>query len=270
MISSSDSLSSEVSESESESEAELLADEVSSACSSTTSSSKSAFPLPLSTAVTVVMANTAGVVYTGRKFLDAKRDARGPMRGHVELMARRGPRAVNTLMQSLTPVARTLARSTSRARPSFLSPLLVRYNHAQPSQSAEAASAGRTTHFGFQTVREEDKEDMVKHVFSSVAGKYDLMNDAMSMGVHRLWKDEYVGGLNPGAKRPMRCIDVAGGTGDIAMRILDHAREHHADRETSVDVVDINPEMLKEGFKRFKKTMYHNSLSSASTRAVLN
>ena len=171
-------------------------------------------------------------------------------------------------MQSLTPVTRSLVRTASRARPACLSPLLARYNHTQPTPNAEAGSAGRTTHFGFQTVREEDKEDMVKHVFSSVASKYDLMNDAMSMGVHRLWKDEYVGSLKPGAKGPMRCIDVAGGTGDIALRILDHARENYADRESSVDVVDINPEMLKEGFKRFKKTMYHNSSWSASTRLL--
>ncbi|OBZ68756.1 2-methoxy-6-polyprenyl-1,4-benzoquinol methylase, mitochondrial [Grifola frondosa] len=57
----------------------------------------------------------------------------------------------------------------------------------------------------------------------------------------------------------MSCIDVAGGTGDIALRILDFAREKYADRETRVDVVDINGEMLKEGYKRFKKTMYHNT-----------
>lgn len=100
---------------------------------------------------------------------------------------------------------------------------------------------------------------MVRHVFDSVASKYDLMNDAMSMGIHRIWKDEFVGSLKPGAKGPMRCIDVAGGTGDIALRILDHAREKYADRETSVVVTDINGEMLKEGYKRFKKTMYHNS-----------
>jgi 2-methoxy-6-polyprenyl-1,4-benzoquinol methylase len=60
----------------------------------------------------------------------------------------------------------------------------------------------------------------------------------------------------------LRCIDVAGGTGDIALRILDHAREKYADRETTVEVVDINGQMLKEGFRRFKKTMYHNSQSS--------
>lgn len=85
------------------------------------------------------------------------------------------------------------------------------------------------------------------------------MNDATSFGVHRLWKDAFVSKLQPGRKGPMKCIDVAGGTGDIALRILDYARENYYDRETSVDVVDINAQMLKEGFKRFKQTMYHNS-----------
>ena len=87
----------------------------------------------------------------------------------------------------------------------------------------------------------------------------DLMNDAMSLGVHRLWKDEFISLLDPGRKGDMKCIDVAGGTGDIALRILDWCREKYADRETSVEVVDINPEMLREGYTRFKKTMYHNS-----------
>ena len=84
------------------------------------------------------------------------------------------------------------------------------------------------------------------------------MNDAMSLGVHRIWKDS-VSLLRPGSRGPVRCVDVAGGTGDIALRILDYARETHADRETRVDIVDINGEMLKEGSKRLKKTMYHNS-----------
>ena len=79
------------------------------------------------------------------------------------------------------------------------------------------------------------------------------------MGVHRLWKDTFVGELDPGRRGPIRVLDVAGGTGDIALRILDHAREKYADRETTVEVLDINPEMLAEGQKRFKKTMYHNS-----------
>jgi 2-methoxy-6-polyprenyl-1,4-benzoquinol methylase len=103
---------------------------------------------------------------------------------------------------------------------------------------------------------------MVKEVFDSVASNYDLMNDATSFGVHRLWKDSFVSSLRPGRKGPMKCIDVAGGTGDIALRILDHARETYADRETTVDIADINAEMLKEGFRRFKKTMYHNSTSN--------
>ena len=85
------------------------------------------------------------------------------------------------------------------------------------------------------------------------------MNDTMSLGVHRLWKDFFVSLLRPGSNGPFFCIDVAGGTGDIALRILDHARESYGDRETRVDVVDINGEMLKEGHTRFKKTLYHNS-----------
>ncbi|KAJ3772379.1 UbiE/COQ5 methyltransferase [Lentinula raphanica] len=125
--------------------------------------------------------------------------------------------------------------------------------------SSSSDTHRKTTSFGFQTVPEDAKESMVKSVFDSVASKYDLMNDAMSMGVHRLWKDQFVGDLKPGRRGPMRCIDVAGGTGDIALRILDFAREKYADRETSVEVVDINDQMLKEGFRRFKQTMYHNT-----------
>jgi 2-methoxy-6-polyprenyl-1,4-benzoquinol methylase len=127
------------------------------------------------------------------------------------------------------------------------------------SSSSRCSSEQKTTHFGYRDVPVNDKESMVKNVFSSVASSYDVMNDAMSFGVHRLWKDEYISSLSPGSSGPMRCIDVAGGTGDIALRILDHARLQHYDRETTVDVVDINPNMLKEGQKRFKQTMYHNS-----------
>lgn len=101
------------------------------------------------------------------------------------------------------------------------------------------------------------------------------MNDAMSFGVHRLWKDTYVKRLNP--KGGIRCLDVAGGTGssllsvyhnevmyrscgrtgDIALRILDHAKDKHSDRDVHVQVLDINKEMLAEGQKRFARTMYH-------------
>ena len=124
----------------------------------------------------------------------------------------------------------------------------------------------KTASFGYKTVLEDEKESLVKNVFDSVASKYDLMNDASSLGVHRLWKDSFVSALKPGRKGPMRCIDVAGGTGDIALRILDYARENYADRETTVEVVDINDQMLKEGYRNFKKTMYHNSMFFYSFR----
>ncbi|KAI4525284.1 UbiE/COQ5 methyltransferase [Schizophyllum commune Loenen D] len=132
---------------------------------------------------------------------------------------------------------------------------VARSFNASPSD----AQPRRTVSFGFQNVPEEEKQNLVKNVFDSVASNYDLMNDATSFGVHRLWKDNFVDSLKPGQKGPMKCIDVAGGTGDIALRILDYAREKYADRETTVDVADINGEMLKEGYKRFKKTMYHNT-----------
>ncbi|KAJ7095954.1 ubiquinone menaquinone biosynthesis methyltransferase UbiE [Mycena belliarum] len=135
---------------------------------------------------------------------------------------------------------------------------LARSINTQPTNNP-SNSTPRTASFGFKTVPEEEKETLVKNVFDSVASSYDLMNDASSLGVHRLWKDTFVSSLRPGRKGPLRCIDVAGGTGDIALRILDYAREKYADRETTVEVVDINAQMLKEGFRRFKKTMYHNT-----------
>jgi len=159
---------------------------------------------------------------------------------------------------------KNIHRSTRRAVPPFPT---SRSNYTSTSTGAptpppapENSEPPRQTHFGFRTVAEEEKEHLVRGVFSSVASKYDLMNDAMSVGVHRLWKDDFVSLLKPGSKGPIKCLDVAGGTGDIALRILDYAREKHADRETTVDVADINPGMLKEGYTRFKKTMYHNSM----------
>jgi 2-methoxy-6-polyprenyl-1,4-benzoquinol methylase len=92
-------------------------------------------------------------------------------------------------------------------------------------------------------------------VFSSVASSYDIMNDVMSAGIHRLWKDHYVSKMNPHGG--MQILDVAGGTGDIAIRMLDHARTKYADRDTKVTILDINPEMLEEGKKRMAQTMYH-------------
>jgi demethylmenaquinone methyltransferase/2-methoxy-6-polyprenyl-1,4-benzoquinol methylase len=97
--------------------------------------------------------------------------------------------------------------------------------------------------FGFRRVAREEKQGLVRGVFERVAGRYDLMNDLMSMGLHRLWKAEMITALKP---RPgMRLLDVAGGTGDIAFRFLDRAGEG-----ASAVVCDINPAMVSVGRDR--------------------
>src|SRR5579862_6669022 len=104
----------------------------------------------------------------------------------------------------------------------------------------------KTASFGFREVPEGEKEGLVREVFSSVAARYDLMNDLMSAGVHRIWKDAMVEWLNP---RPgWNCIDVAGGTGDIAFRIAAMARSRGG--EAAITVCDINEKMVGEGVRR--------------------
>lgn len=98
-----------------------------------------------------------------------------------------------------------------------------------------------TTHFGFRKVASEEKAGMVRGVFDRVASRYDLMNDLMSGGLHRLWKKEMVGWLAPRAG--MRILDVAGGTGDIAFRMIKRAA-------CEVTVCDINQHMVEEGRDR--------------------
>ena len=101
----------------------------------------------------------------------------------------------------------------------------------------------RTTHFGFQTVPEAEKAGRVHGVFSSVAARYDLMNDLMSAGVHRLWKDAVIDWMAP---RPgMRLLDVAGGTGDISFRFLDRVKG-----QGEATVCDMTQAMLDEGARR--------------------
>ena len=99
-------------------------------------------------------------------------------------------------------------------------------------------------------------------VFSSVASSYDTMNDLMSLGIHRVWKDHFVRSLNPGSKSTesgWNILDIAGGTGDIAFRMLDHATNINGDLNTKVTVADINPDMLAEGRKRALETPYAHS-----------
>jgi demethylmenaquinone methyltransferase/2-methoxy-6-polyprenyl-1,4-benzoquinol methylase len=98
-----------------------------------------------------------------------------------------------------------------------------------------------TTYFGYKEIPEDKKSTLVRGVFDSVANRYDLMNDLMSGGLHRLWKNEMVSMLAP--LPGMRILDVAGGTGDIAFRILKRAA-------CQVTVLDINQHMLNEGIDR--------------------
>ncbi len=91
----------------------------------------------------------------------------------------------------------------------------------------------KTTHFGYQTVPETEKAGRVQGVFNSVASRYDVMNDVMSMGIHRVWKDAMMDWLAP---RPgQTLLDVAGGTGDVALRFLKRAGHGHA---TELDLTE--------------------------------
>ena len=103
-------------------------------------------------------------------------------------------------------------------------------------------TAEQTTHFGFETVPEAEKAGKVQNVFTSVASKYDIMNDIMSVGIHRIWKEAMMDWLAP---RPgQKLLDVAGGTGDISFKFLKRAGSGHA------TVLDITENMLIEGRKR--------------------
>ncbi|KAI5694457.1 hypothetical protein M8J77_012654 [Diaphorina citri] len=122
-----------------------------------------------------------------------------------------------------------------------------RWNHTSDQ------SQDKTTHFGFETVNEEEKTGKVYEVFENVAKSYDTMNDAMSFGIHRLWKDIFIDRLGP--THDTKLLDVAGGTGDIAFRFLNYvdklppntSSEHCAPHVT---VADINRAMLDVGEQR--------------------
>ncbi|OOY18965.1 bifunctional demethylmenaquinone methyltransferase/2-methoxy-6-polyprenyl-1,4-benzoquinol methylase [Thioclava sp. DLFJ5-1] len=115
-----------------------------------------------------------------------------------------------------------------------------------------SAEQSKTTHFGFQTVDEDAKAGMVHGVFSRVASKYDIMNDLMSMGIHRVWKDAMMDWLAP---RPgQKLLDVAGGTGDVSFRFLKRAGSGHA------TVCDMTESMLLEGRKRAEAESMADSL----------
>ncbi|MBZ9859286.1 bifunctional demethylmenaquinone methyltransferase/2-methoxy-6-polyprenyl-1,4-benzoquinol methylase UbiE [Mesorhizobium sp. CA12] len=110
------------------------------------------------------------------------------------------------------------------------------------------AAGGMETSYGFRKVGEGEKQPLVNDVFHKVANRYDLMNDLMSAGLHRLWKDAMVAWLNPPKKAGWKVLDVAGGTGDIAFRIIEASQ-----RQAHATVLDINGSMLAVGRDRAEK-----------------
>ncbi|MEM7498710.1 MAG: bifunctional demethylmenaquinone methyltransferase/2-methoxy-6-polyprenyl-1,4-benzoquinol methylase UbiE [Pseudomonadota bacterium] len=125
-------------------------------------------------------------------------------------------------------------------------PIPTETSKAAAVAAVENRAAERTTHFGAEEIPEGEKAGRVHGVFSSVAARYDLMNDLMSGGVHRLWKDAMVNWLAP--KPGWQVLDVAGGTGDIAFRVAEAMRG-----AGHVTVCDLTEAMLEEGRARAEK-----------------
>lgn len=126
-------------------------------------------------------------------------------------------------------------------------PPMPQHNAKSPDDKPSSGSAGEAP-FGFQNVAAEKKAGLVRQVFERVSGRYDLMNDVMSLGAHRLWKAAMVDALDPRPGR--RYLDVAGGTGDIAFRIYERLRRKWPDHTPDITVCDINPAMLAVGRDR--------------------
>ncbi|MGJ5617824.1 bifunctional demethylmenaquinone methyltransferase/2-methoxy-6-polyprenyl-1,4-benzoquinol methylase UbiE [Sulfitobacter sp. MF3-043] len=110
----------------------------------------------------------------------------------------------------------------------------------------------KTTHFGAQTVLESEKAGKVKSLFGDVASKYDIMNDVMSVGIHRIWKEAMMDWLAPRAGQKL--LDVAGGTGDVSFKFLKRAGSGHA------TVLDLTEQMLVEGRQRAEADSLADSL----------
>jgi demethylmenaquinone methyltransferase/2-methoxy-6-polyprenyl-1,4-benzoquinol methylase len=132
------------------------------------------------------------------------------------------------------------------------------------SPDQKSMQEAETTHFGERTVPLTDKQGLVDEVFNKVAGRYDLMNDVMSAGIHRIWKDALVARLAPPKRGtlPYRVLDMAGGTGDVAERIV-NASVGYAE----VTVGDINEEMLAVGRERAKAWRFPRQVTFVTANA---
>jgi len=119
---------------------------------------------------------------------------------------------------------------------------------ADPNPAPSDRPSGRTVPFGHRDVDAEEKPALVRAIFDSVAGRYDLMNDLMSLGVHRLWKARMIDWLAP---RPAwHIVDLAGGTGDIAFHILDRFADGDRGPHPRITVADANRQMMLVGRDR--------------------
>ena len=125
-----------------------------------------------------------------------------------------------------------------------------------------ATNKPATTHFGYREVAVDDKTSLVHEVFSSVAGKYDLMNDLMSFGIHRLWKREFV--ANSGIRMGEKVLDLAGGTGDISTLL-----SPRVGARGRVVMTDINPDMLELGRRRLEDRGIGSNVNFALANAEL-
>jgi demethylmenaquinone methyltransferase/2-methoxy-6-polyprenyl-1,4-benzoquinol methylase len=116
------------------------------------------------------------------------------------------------------------------------------------SEQRSTAAGGMETSYGYRTVPEDQKQGLVNQVFHRVARRYDLMNDLMSGGMHRVWKQALVSWLNPPKRAGWTVLDVAGGTGDVAFRIVEASG-----RTARATVLDINGSMLGVGRERAER-----------------
>jgi len=117
-----------------------------------------------------------------------------------------------------------------------------------------------TTHFGFKTVEEEKKVELVANVFDSVATKYDLMNDVLSLGIHRLWKRFTI--AHSGVRKGQKVLDLAGGTGDLTAKF-----SRIVGQTGHVILADINDSMLKVGRNKLRDTGFEGNIDYIQANA---
>ncbi|KAG4065509.1 hypothetical protein HA402_013279 [Bradysia odoriphaga] len=159
-------------------------------------------------------------------------------------------------------------RLTTQHRRYAIRALQKQFYSTATQNDNQRPAADAETHFGFQTVKESEKAEKVHKVFEEVAKSYDLMNDAMSFGVHRIWKDIFIERL--GASRGTKLLDMAGGTGDIAFRYLKYLNNspRQDDVQSHVTISDINQNMLDVGRIRAEKLGFVNGSETINDCSV--